>query len=358
VANTLGKTLQNLPGPVLITGHTGFKGTWMTLLLQQLGISVVGYSLKPEKDSLYERSNLKGKIPEKFADIRNYKVLKKFIEKHKPSVIFHMAAQPLVLESYKLPLETFDVNVMGTANLLDAAFHFSAVKVVVVVTTDKVYRNEESGKLFIESDPLEGKDPYSASKVGTEAVVRAWQQLAEVSAGPRVVSVRAGNVIGGGDFAKNRLIPDLIKSLIKNKILEVRNPNSTRPWQHVLDPLCGYILTAEAVANGNKISTINFGPDEDSLTVNEILEIAYRTWNNSKAPIGIGSDKKDITEAVTLNLDATMAKNTLGWKPKWNQEKSVEKTIIWWKKILNSQTSTIEAIFEDINEILDLGKSS
>ncbi len=358
MANTLGKTLQNLPGPVLITGHTGFKGTWMTLLLQQLGVTVVGYSLKPEKDSLYDRANLKGKIPEKFADIRNYKVLEKFIEKHKPSVIFHMAAQPLVLESYKIPLETFDVNVMGTANLLDAAFHFSAVKVVVVITTDKVYQNDESGRLFTEGDPLEGKDPYSASKVGTEAVVRAWQQIAEVSAGPRVISVRAGNVIGGGDFAKNRLIPDLIKALIKNTLPEIRNPNSTRPWQHVLDPLCGYILAAEAVANGKKISTINFGPGENSLKVSEILEIAYKTWNNSKVPIGIGNDKKDMTEASTLNLDATMARSILGWKPKWSQEKSVEKTIIWWKKILNAQVSSTDAILEDIDEILDLGKSS
>jgi CDP-glucose 4,6-dehydratase len=267
-----------------------------------------------------------------------------------------MAAQPLVLESYKIPLETFDVNVMGTANLLDVAFHLSTVKVVVVVTTDKVYRNDESGRSFIETDPLEGKDPYSASKVGTEAVVRAWQQISDVSGGPKVVSVRAGNVIGGGDYAKNRLLPDLIKSFLHEKLLEVRNPQSTRPWQHVLDPLCGYILTAEAVANGKKISSINFGPDEHSLSVNEVTEIAFNTWNNSRTHLEIDKSQNSRTEADTLNLDASMARNTIDWKPKWNQKKSIEKTITWWKKVLNTQTSSAEAILDDINEILELEK--
>ncbi len=353
MAITLGKTLQNLPGPVLITGHTGFKGTWMTFLLQQLGVSVVGYSLKPEMDSVYDRAKLKGHIPEKFADVRNYAKLKKFIEKHKPSVIFHMAAQPLVLESYKTPLETFDVNVMGTANLLDVAFHSSSVKVVIVVTTDKVYRNDESGRPFIENDPLEGKDPYSASKVGTEAVVRAWQQISEVSGGPKVVSVRAGNVVGGGDYAQNRLLPDLIKAILNDKILEVRNPQSTRPWQHVLDPLCGYILTAEAVANGAKINAINFGPGEDSLSVNKVTEIAYRTWNNSKVSLKIDKNQNNEAEARTLNLDVSKAHNEIEWKPKWNQKKSIEKTIIWWEKVLKSEASVVGAIVDDINEILD-----
>ena len=198
----LGSELSKLPGPILITGHTGFKGAWLTILLEHIGIPTIGYSLPPEKHSLYERANLEGRIPELFADIRDLLLVKDFMAKHKPSAIIHMAAQPLVLESYKSPRETFDTNVMGTVNILDAAFESDHVKAIIVVTTDKVYRNDNSGRAFIESDPLEGKDPYSASKVGAEAAVSAWQQIAKISDGPKVVSVRAGNVIGGGDWPR------------------------------------------------------------------------------------------------------------------------------------------------------------
>jgi CDP-glucose 4,6-dehydratase len=237
--NPLGQRLRELPGPVLLTGHTGFKGTWMTFLFEQLKIPVVGYSLPPEKDSLYDRASRTGAIPEKFADIRDYVGLEEFIDFHKPSTIIHMAAQPLVLRSYESPRETFDVNTMGTVNVLDIAFKKAFVQAIIVVTTDKVYRNDNSGRAFVETDALEGKDPYSASKVGTEAVVSAWQQISRVSGGPCVVSVRAGNVIGGGDFAENRLIPDLVRSSLSSKVLNIRNSENVRPWQHVLEPLQG-----------------------------------------------------------------------------------------------------------------------
>lgn len=349
MANTLGKTLKNLPGPVLITGHTGFKGTWMTLFLEQLGVSVIGYSLKPEKDSLYHRAKLKGRIPEKFADIRNYNKLKKFVEKHQPSIIFHMAAQPLVLESYKIPLETFDINVKGTANLLDIAFQFSSVKVAVIVTTDKVYRNNESGKSFVETDPLEGKDPYSASKVGTEAVVRSWQQISEVSGGPKVVSVRAGNVIGGGDFGKDRLIPDIIRSHISGRSLEIRNLESTRPWQHVLDVLRGYLLTTEYILKGNQISNVNFGPNEKGVSVRKVLSAFQRQEFLQNLKIK-EAEVDSVLESQYLELDSSKAQTLLNWKPIWNQDFAINKTAKWWENVMIDKLDSIHVCNNDIIE--------
>ena len=324
----------------------------MTLLLQQIGVSVVGFSLKPEKNSLYDRANLEGKIPEKFADIRNYKVLKKFIEKHKPSVIFHMAAQPLVLESYKIPLETFDVNVMGTANLLDAAFHFSAVKVVVVVTTDKVYRNDNSGQSFVESDPLEGKDPYSASKVGTESVVAAWQNVAEISGGPKIVTVRAGNVIGGGDFGKDRLLPDIIRSFVSKKPLEIRNPMGTRPWQHVLDVNTAYLLTVEKLLEGGDISAINFGPKKESLNVSEIVKLSEEILEFKSNYIDKSRKKAHKLEADSLNLNSNRAFDELNWRPKLNQSEALTLTLKWWKKVLSNEADPKAATLMDIQGFL------
>jgi len=351
VAYTLGKTLQNLPGPVLITGHTGFKGTWMTLLLQHLGIPIVGYSLKPEQDSLYDRAKLQGQIPEIYGDIRNYKKLKKFIEKHKPSVIIHMAAQPLVLESYKIPLTTFDVNVMGTANLLDLAFKAKTVKAILVVTSDKVYRNDNLGRRYVETDPLEGEDPYSASKVATEAAVKAWQKISEEFEGPKIVSVRAGNVIGGGDFAENRLIPDLVKSvLIKKENFVIRNPASTRPWQHVLDPLSGYILALESSLLGKSEPSYNFAPKEQSLSVREVAE-SFIKLSGSKVNLIIEHSGKNL-EASTLNLDVTKSNKELNWDSFWNQTDAVAQSYSWWSKVLNQQDPILRVCNEEIELLI------
>lgn len=349
MTTTLGKTLQNLSGPVLITGHTGFKGTWMTLLLQQIGVPVIGYSLKPEKDSLYSRARLKGQIPEKFGDVRSYKKLKKFIDAHQPSVILHMAAQPLVLDSYEIPLETFDVNVMGTANLMDIAFKVKSVQAVLVVTTDKVYRNHNTGRTFVESDPLEGHDPYSASKVGAETVVRAWQQISEITGGPKVVSVRAGNVIGGGDFAKNRLIPDIIRSYISGQALIIRNPDSTRPWQHVLDPLRGYVNALEAALSGKNLTAVNFGPQEESLSVRSVIEIASKFLDFSF----VANESNQTIESVKLNLDSSQALSVLNWKPVYDQEKAVTSTIKWWAIAMQNKTSLIELCESEIGSYLE-----
>ena len=353
MVDALGKSLRNLPGPVLITGHTGFKGTWMTLLLQELGVSVIGYSLQPEKGSLYERANLKGNVKEKTADIRDSKKLKKFIEKNQPSVIIHMAAQPLVLESYRIPRETFEVNVMGTANILDIAFTVKSVQVVLVVTTDKVYRNDNSGRTYVESDPLEGKDPYSASKVGTESVVRAWQQISDVSNGPKVVAVRAGNVIGGGDFAKNRLIPDIIRSHISMKPMEIRNPNGTRPWQHVLDVITAYLLTVERLLEGNNLYAINFGPAKKSLNVLNIVELSRQTINFTyKCTQESNPSRIHKSESETLNLDSNFALNQLNWKPKIDQSEALLLTLNWWKNVLLKKSHPKDITLEQIKEFI------
>ena len=348
----LGEQLRALPGPILITGHTGFKGTWLTFLLEHLGVPAVGYSLAPERDSLYDRAKLTDKIPEIYADIRDADTFRKFIATHKPSAIIHMAAQPLVLQSYKTPRVTFDVNVMGTVNVLDQVFATDYVQAVVVVTTDKVYRNDNSGKAFVESDPLEGKDPYSASKVGAEAVVSAWQQIQKVSGGPKVVSVRAGNVIGGGDWAENRLIPDLVRGFISGNPIEIRNPNSTRPWQHVLDPLVGYLLTLEYILNGGDISSINFAPKGASLTVAEVATIAQECWGEGPRIEFSQAKFSGNYEASSLALDASYASRIFKNAAHWSQEKSVEKSVIWWKKLTEKILNPQECVNSDIQEFL------
>ena len=368
----LGHRLRELPGPLLLTGHTGFKGTWMTFLLEHINIPVVGYSLPAEKDSLYDRAERTGAIPEVFADIRDYEALEKFIDDHKPSTIIHMAAQPLVLKSYENSRETFEVNVMGTVNLLDIAFKKDYVKAIIVVTTDKVYRNENSGRAFVETDPLEGKDPYSASKVGTEAVVSAWQQIAKVSGGPKVVSVRAGNVIGGGDFAEDRIIPDLIRSVISGEPAEIRNPLSTRPWQHVLDPLCGYLNVIENCLQGKEYSNFNFGPISENLSVAELTQIAKTFFKDLKlntkqneSHLNLGTTALDIEsiyrfqeasierkEAESLQIDAKRAIHLLDWFPRWTQVEAVSASMDWWNSVLFKSVPIIEACMVDLANIV------
>ena len=245
-----------------------------------------------------------------------------------------MAAQPLVLKSYESPRETFDVNVMGTVNLLDIAFKKDFVKGVIIVTTDKVYRNDNTGKAFVESDPLEGKDPYSASKVGTEAVVAAWQQIARVSGGPKVVSARAGNVIGGGDFAVNRIIPDLIRGVMTGNLVEIRNPTSTRPWQHVLDPLGGYICTLESVLNGKILESVNFGPRGSKISVAELTEIGTRTFPTLLDQLKFTNVSESFLEARYLEIDSDFSNNFLNWATRWDSEQAIELTFKWWKKYL------------------------
>jgi CDP-glucose 4,6-dehydratase len=280
-------------------------------------------------------------IPEVFADIRDYSKLESWIDLHKPAVIFHMAAQPIVLKSYVNPHETFDINVMGTANLLDIAFKRDFIKTVIVVTSDKVYRNDNSGKAFIEMDPLEGKDPYSASKVGAESVVSAWQQITLVSDGPQVISVRSGNVIGGGDFSDNRLIPDLIRGVIKKEPVPLRNPESTRPWQHVLDPLKGYLMTAEESLSNLKLKSLNFGPVEVSVSVREVAEIAKSYFPNLDIEF-VETVASNAKESLFLNLDSSLSLKEINWQPTFSQDFALNLTFEWWKKLLDNDSTAQE----------------
>ena len=263
-----------------------------------------------------------------------------------------MAAQPLVLESYKTPRETFETNVMGTANVLDAAFATNSVEAVVVVTTDKVYRNDNSGRAFVETEPLAGKDPYSASKVGTESVVAAWQQIAKVSGGPKVISVRAGNVIGGGDWAQDRLMPDLIRGFMAGGPIQIRNPQSTRPWQHVLDPLHGYLLALEATLAGADFKAINFGPDSESLTVQQLIEACIDEWP-TKIKIAYGVESKvGHVEAIELQLNSNLAHSSLKWDPCWNQEEAGIATVRWWDLVVSGKSIPKDACNQDIELLM------
>jgi CDP-glucose 4,6-dehydratase len=260
-----------------------------------------------------------------------------------------MAAQPLVLRSYESPRETFDVNVMGTVNVLDIAFKKDFVKAVVVVTTDKVYRNDNSGRAFVETDPLEGKDPYSASKVGTESVVAAWQQIAKVSGGPSVFSVRAGNVIGGGDFAKDRLFPDVARSILGGAPIVIRNPKSTRPWQHVLEPLTGYIKILEFDNHNELLQNYNFGPTEPSLSV---LDVVNKINVKSNRSINFEIDLDHSTnESQRLELNVSRATLDLLWNPKYTQEESIDMTVNWWRGILNGENPS-KLVLNEIKEYL------
>lgn len=333
-------------GPVLLTGHTGFKGTWMTLLLEELGIPVVGISLEPEVDSLYSRLHRTGQIPETFSDIRHLDDVQKFVNKHEPTALIHMAAQPLVLESYRSPIETFETNVLGTVNLLQATSLSAGFKAGVMVTTDKVYRNNDMSRRFQETDPLEGKDPYSASKVAAEAAISAWRQISKINAGPKYIAVRAGNVIGGGDMSKNRLIPDLVKGFSSNSEIEIRNPYSTRPWQHVLDPIWGYLLALEELLSRSLDEPLNFGPIEKSLTVSQVCEIASSSW---PTPTKISFHETESgMEANALELDSSQASKVLNWQPCWSQQEAIQRTFEWWSDVLIRKIAPEEACKKDI----------
>ena len=322
----------------------------MTQVLLTLGIPVFGFSLPAIPDSIYARGKAEDQIEECFGDIANFDLLKSFVQRVKPTAIVHMAAQPLVLQSYKTPRETFETNGMGTVNILEVARQVESVKQVIVVTTDKVYKNENLGRRFIESDPLEGKDPYSASKVASEAAVSAWKQIASVEGKLQITSVRAGNVIGGGDWSDNRLLPDIIRSLIAKESIIVRNPESTRPWQHVLDPIVGYLLTLRALQDGNSIEALNFGPDEKSLTALQVAKIANDSWEEQSQIIFPPKSSGANLESTFLELDSRQARSMLNWQPRWTQSEAITGTISWWKRVLLESTNVQSATRADIED--------
>lgn len=335
---------------VLITGHTGFKGSWMAQFLNSKDVEIFGLSLDPIENSLYTKLDNSIYAREYFQDINNYNELRAVVRDINPNYVFHLAAQPLVLKSYETPLQTFATNVMGTANLINSTYDLEAMKSIVIATTDKVYKNFEDGRKYIEQDPLQGIDPYSASKVGCEAVVKAWQTIISGNTSVSLSSARAGNVIGGGDFADQRLLPDLIRSYISQNSINIRNPDSTRPWQHVLDPIVGYVKLAEFGSKTQNLSSFNFGPEGLSLSVRQVCETVRQDLN---VKIEFEIDKNSsYHEAKLLDLDSSKARETLNWKNKWTQTESVKSTINWWKSVLSKELSAAEACSRDL-EVLN-----
>ena len=340
---------------VFVTGHTGFKGGWISLWLSKLGAKVHGYSLAPPTLlNFFELTQLKKNIlKSSIENILDLKILIKAIKESKPSVIIHMAAQPIVRESYKFPLETFKTNVIGTANILEAAKHVDTVKAIINVTTDKCYENQEQENPYVETDRLGGYDPYASSKACAELVSASYRNSFLNNSDINLATVRGGNVIGGGDWAKDRLIPDFFRAAASGDTLKIRHPEAIRPWQHVLEPLSGYLMLAEKlVIDGAEYAEAwNFGPNNKEIkTVSEIAEYLRKKIKDSKWFI---EKNQNLHETTLLQIDSSKAQSKLGWKQKWDIETTLNKTIDWYeawlnKKNLNSFTISQIEEYENI----------
>lgn len=329
---------------IFLTGHTGFKGSWMLEAFKLLGAKVKGYSLEPKsKNDLFYLINGEDICESIIADIRDNKKLIKEIVDFQPDFIFHLAAQPLVRESYVIPTETFEVNVLGTANVLEAAQHLNKKCSIVIVTTDKVYQNNEWDYPYRELDRLGGHDPYSASKACAEILVNSYRNsffhTSNINKHKKGIAVaRAGNVIGGGDWSKDRIIPDIIKAISLDKIVEIRNPYSIRPWQHVLEPIFGYLkLAIKLDQYPEKYSqAYNFGPNtNDILSVKELVQLAIEEWGSGEYKIVKYSEV--LHEAKLLKLDISKVIFELNWKPKLNSRDAIKLTMEWYKKFDKDQ---------------------
>lgn len=324
---------------VFLTGHTGFKGGWVAHWLTELGAHVHGYALAaPTDPNFFTETQLRERIASSMiGDICDLEKLSTAIKQAKPDILIHMAAQPLVRESYKTPVDTFAANVLGTVNVLEAARHAGTIKAIVNITTDKCYENKEWLWPYRENDRLGGHDPYSASKASAEIAAAAYRNSFLAEAGIHLASVRAGNVIGGGDWSKDRLIPDFFRAIDRCATLTIRSPNAVRPWQHVLEPISGYLLLAEKLyEKGEAFSEAwNFGPnDEDAKSVSWIVEqlcdqMPGSKWQTEKT--------KQPHEAGLLKLDSSKAKTKLGWTPRWNLATALSKTVEWHQAWRNQE---------------------
>ena len=343
---------------VFITGHTGFKGSWLTLWLSSLGSKVYGYALQPNTDpNLFNILHLENKITHQIADIRDLEKLQKAINDFAPDIIFHLAAQPLVRYSYHNPIETYQTNVMGTVNLLEAVRNFGKASATIIVTSDKCYENVEKIAGYQENDRMGGHDPYSNSKGCAELVVSAYVNsyfILNPQIG-KVASVRAGNVIGGGDWSQDRLIPDLIRNLVVKKNPIIRNPQAIRPWQNVIEPLYGYLLVAQHLCELKEQTTLlnwNFGPDlVDQKNVKYVAEMVGEIWGSDNK-IEIAEDKNKFHEANLLYLDCDKAKEELGWYPKWHIDESIKNTVEWYKNFYDKNNNILEyslKVIKDFN---------
>jgi CDP-glucose 4,6-dehydratase len=335
---------------VFLTGHTGFKGGWLALWLSDMGAHVHGYALAPAATpNMFVTANIANRLAAStIADIRDASMLQKAVHAAQPDIVFHLAAQPLVRRSYQAPVETYAVNVMGTVNLLEAVRCATGVRVVVNVTTDKCYENREKNEPYVEDEALGGYDPYSSSKACSELVTSAYRRSFMESLSIGIASARAGNVIGGGDWSDDRLLPDFLRSIDAGKTLMIRYPNAIRPWQHVLEPLSGYICVAERLATDARFAQAwNFGPEaSDAHSVEWIVgslcrRIPGAAWKHEAAP--------QPHEAGMLKLDSGKAKQQLGWCPRWNLETALEKTVAWhlaWRRGEDMQVFSLAQVRE------------
>ena len=318
---------------VLLTGHTGFKGAWLALWLHRLGAKVVGVSLPPEtQPNLFDLAGIETIVASHFCDIRDARALAALIEQARPEIVFHLAAQALVRASYREPLVTFATNVQGTANVLDALRALESVRVVVAITTDKVYKNLEQPYRYRETDSLGGHDPYSASKAAAEMVIASYRDSYLAERNIAVASARAGNVIGGGDWSEDRLIPDAVRAWNASQPLQVRRPQAIRPWQHVLEPLSGYISLAEQLWQRPMLAgAYNFGPESDeAATVREVVGLARDAYGTGQVVWGDGAEGQH--EAAWLALEIGKARTTLGFSPRWSLADAISRTLLWYRR--------------------------
>lgn len=342
---------------VLVTGHTGFKGSWLSIWLKEMGAEVIGYALDPytEKDN-FILAELKDKIIDIRGDIRDKKHLEEVFSTYKPEIVFHLAAQPLVRLSYDIPVETYEVNVMGTINVMECIRSTKETKIGIMITTDKCYENREQIWGYRENEAMGGYDPYSSSKGAAEIAINSWRRSFfnpkdYEKHGKAIASVRAGNVIGGGDWAKDRIIPDCIKALEENKIIEIRSPKSIRPWEHVLEPLSGYLLLGQKLYENptQYADGWNFGPNLDSIvTVWEIAEKVIKNYGSGK--LNDISNPNELHEAKLLALDIAKARFELGWKPTLDIEETIEMTVEWYREYMNRDV--YELCVDQINRFI------
>jgi CDP-glucose 4,6-dehydratase len=332
---------------VFLTGHTGFKGSWLSLWLSSLGAEVKGYALNPPTSpSLFNEAKVGTFIDSQIGDIRDQSVLHESMIAFNPDILFHMAAQPLVRYSYDEPIETYEINVIGTAKVLEVARNCPNLKSIVNITTDKCYENDERIQGYKEGDPMGGYDPYSSSKGCVELVTSAYRRSFLQDQGVGLASVRAGKVIGGGDWADDRLIPDILRSFEKNESVVIRNPKATRPWQHVLEPLSGYLVLAQKLYNDQDkyAEGWNFGPHKsDVKPVDWILDEMISKWPNASWELDQNSNPH---EAGFLQLDISKAESKLGWKPVWGLSHTLKKIIDWQKAWLNQENMQIVCLSE------------
>ena len=342
---------------VFLTGHTGFKGSWLSLWLCSLGAEVRGYALNPPTSpSLFNEAKIDTIIDSQIADIRDQDTLHESMTGFNPDILIHMAAQPLVRYSYDAPIETYEVNVIGTAKVLEVARSCPNLRAIVNITTDKCYENDGRAEGYKENDPMGGYDPYSSSKGCAELVASSYRRSFLQDQGIGIASVRAGNVIGGGDWADDRLIPDILRSFEKNKPVVIRNPKATRPWQHVLEPLSGYLILAQNLYKDQKkyAEGWNFGPNEkDVQPVDWILDKMISKWPNSSWELDNNSNPH---EAGFLKLDISKAKSKLGWSPVWELSQTLEKIVSWHQAWLNKDDMQAVCLTEIEEYTRDMNK--